>query len=145
MHSEPILYRTLHQRPQGYPATHQTNYPSHPTKIKHPLTDFRSDNAKEYLLGRMKQIYQDHHLTHHLHTPHQPQENCIAERFNRTVVGSVHTLLDTTGLDNRHWEDAARDPIFKYNLLHHSAINTSPYHMWQNAIPTLQRPFTFGL
>ena len=113
-------------------------------RMKHPLRDLRSDNAKEYTSQAMKAMYAKYGLTLHLRTPHQPQENEIAERLNRTIMESVRALLHTAGLSDKYWEDAARDTIFKYNLMHHATINTSPYQLWYNAKPILNRIFTFG-
>ena len=113
-------------------------------KKGHVLQHFRNDNAKEYLSSTMKSIYSRHHVTHHLRTPHQPQENSIAERINRTIMESARALLRTARLDERYWEDAARDTLFKYNLLHHDSINTSPYNKWHGTQPRMTRIYTFG-
>eukprot|EP00178_Gracilaria_changii_P023027 TRINITY_DN68_c0_g1_i13.p1 TRINITY_DN68_c0_g1~~TRINITY_DN68_c0_g1_i13.p1 ORF type:complete len:1094 (-),score=78.92 TRINITY_DN68_c0_g1_i13:769-4050(-) len=113
-------------------------------RMRHPLHHFRTDNAKEYLSAHMQTIYDKYKVQHHTTTPHQPQENSIAERFNRTIMNSVRALLTTAQLGAEYWEDAAKDTIFKYNIMHHSAIDTSPYHMWHGSLPNLQRIFTFG-
>ena len=113
-------------------------------RMKHPLRELRSDNANEYTSRIMTQIYDKYGITHHLHTPHQPQENGIAERLNRTIMESVRALLHTAKLDDTYWEDAARDTIFKYNLMHHASTKTSPYRLWYNAHPKIKRMFTFG-
>ena len=118
----------------------------HQIRTKHhkPLQHFRTDNAKEYVSTRITDIYKNHNVTHHLRTPHQPQENSIAERINRTIMESARALLSAAKLSDQYWEDAARDTIFKYNLLHHDSINTSPYAMWHGRAPAMARIFTFG-
>eukprot|EP00737_Agarophyton_chilense_P004491 gb/GEZJ01005685.1/.p1 GENE.gb/GEZJ01005685.1/~~gb/GEZJ01005685.1/.p1 ORF type:complete len:172 (-),score=9.74 gb/GEZJ01005685.1/:89-604(-) len=109
-----------------------------------PLRNFCSDNANEYLSQQIQDIYHKHSVHHHLRTPHQPQENGIAERLNRTIMDSVRAILTTAGLDDTQWEDAARDTIFKYNLIHHTTPDTSPYQLWHNTKPQLTRLSTFG-
>lgn len=113
-------------------------------RMRHPLSDLRSDNAKEYTSHTMQDIYRQYGITHHLRTPHQPQESGIAERLNRTIMEAVRALLHTAKLDDTHWEDAARDTIFKYNLMHHATTKTSPYQLWYKAQPAIKRLFTFG-
>eukprot|EP00737_Agarophyton_chilense_P000081 gb/GEZJ01000098.1/.p1 GENE.gb/GEZJ01000098.1/~~gb/GEZJ01000098.1/.p1 ORF type:complete len:345 (-),score=17.43 gb/GEZJ01000098.1/:7035-8069(-) len=113
-------------------------------KMQHPLTDIRSDNAKEYTIAAMQDIYTEHSLQHHLSTPHQPQENSIAERLNITIMKSARALLSTAQLHHTYWEDAARDTVFKYNLLHHATTETSSYQLWYGQTPQLKYIYTFG-
>lgn len=111
-------------------------------RMHHPVTDFQTDNAKEYTSSIIQAIYRDDQVQHHLRTPHQSQQNCIAERFNGTIMNAVRSLLDTAGLADTYWEDAARDAIFKYNLIDHTAIDISQYAKWYGRIPAIQKLFT---
>ena len=99
-------------------------------RMKQPLCELRIYNANEYTSHIMKQIYDKYGIIHHLRNPHQPQKNGIAERLNCTIIESVRALLYTSKLDDMYWVDAARDTIFKYNLMHHARINISPYRLW---------------
>lgn len=59
-------------------------------------------------------------------------------------MNAVRALLKTSQIDDTYLKDAARDTIFKYNLMHHATTNTSPYQPWYHTITLVQRLFTFG-
>lgn len=113
-------------------------------RMHHPLTEFLTDNAKEYTSSTIQAVYRHHQVQHHLRAPHQPQENSIAERFNRTILNAVRSLPDTAGLHDTYWEDPGRHAIFKYNLMHHTAIDTFPYAKWYGRILAIQKFLIFG-
>lgn len=92
----------------------------------------------------MISIYDKQKVSHHICTPHHPQENAVVEQFNRKLMESVRALLHTVQLPLEYWEDAVRDTIFKYNVLHHSSFSMSPYHLWYGHKPHLPCMFTFG-
>lgn len=118
---------------------------SHITNIQgSPPKHFRSDNAKEYQSNRSMALYRDIGIQYHHTTPHQPQENSIAERLNRTLLSAARAALHHAQLDDTHWEDAVRDVAFKYNLTYHTATQHSPYQLWHQQTPPPIPLFPFG-
>ena len=47
----------------------------------------RSDNGGEYILGEFKDFCSKEGIQRELIAPHNPQQNGVAERKNRTIVG----------------------------------------------------------
>lgn len=59
------------------------------THHKRPPTDFRSEDAKEYMSEQMQTVYSSHRVQQHLETPLQHQGNSVAERLNCTIKESA--------------------------------------------------------
>lgn len=49
----------------------------------------RTDNGLEYLSERFTDLCKNSGITRHLTTPRTPQQNGLAERFNRTILERV--------------------------------------------------------
>jgi len=67
----------------------------------------RSDGGKEYTGGALTGWLRDEGITHQSTTPYTPQQNGVAERYNRTVIEQVLALLADSGLDAKYWAEAA--------------------------------------
>ena len=109
-----------------------------------PPTIYRSDNAREFHSNEMNILYNKKGIEYRPSTPHQPQENSMAERINRTLVTATRAALHQSKMDDSFWEDAMRDVIFKYNITIHDAIGKSPFQIWHQHNPVLSRLFAFG-
>ena len=57
-----------------------------------------TDNAREYIMGEAKELFDSHGITLMPTTPHNPEENSLAERVNDTIksVSYTHLTLPTT-------------------------------------------------
>ena len=62
------------------------------------LLVLHSDHGGEYLLGMIRSILDQKGIEHKLTMPHMPQQNGIAERWNRTILDKVRALLHNAGL-----------------------------------------------
>lgn len=80
---------------------------------------YRTDNAKEFLSTKAKALYSNYGIEHRTTTPHQPQENSLAERINQTLMQAARANLHHAQLPETYWEDAIRDAAYKYNMMYH--------------------------
>ena len=82
---------------------------------------YRTDNALEFKSQAAKNTYASYDITYQNNTPHQPQENPLAEKINLTLMNAARANLHHATLPTPSWEDAVRDAAFKYNIMPHSA------------------------
>ena len=55
--------------------------------------DLRSDNGSEYVLNKFKNFYAVEGIKWELMEPHNPQENGVVERNNRSIVMAMRAML----------------------------------------------------
>ena len=53
----------------------------------------RSDNGGEYILNEFKDFCSKEGIQRELIVPHNPQQNGVAERKNRTIAGAARAIL----------------------------------------------------
>ena len=58
----------------------------------------RSDNGGEYVSQEFKDFYVVEGIKRELTTPHNPQQNGVAKRKNRMIVGAARAMLHDQGL-----------------------------------------------
>ena len=71
----------------------------------------RSDNGGEFTSGEFKDFCSAKGIQRELIAPHNPQQNGVAERKNRTIVGAARAMLHDQGLPIHLW---ARHAILQY-------------------------------
>ena len=83
-------------------------------KTEH-LELLRSDNGAEYTSRQFKEFCRDSKVKQEFTVPETPQQNGVAERFNRTLVemGTVLTVLIQAKLPKKYWVRA-----FGYGYAH---------------------------
>ncbi len=63
----------------------------------------RSDNGGEYCSLEFQAYLREKGIQHQTTVAYSPQQNGIAERMNRTLLGSVRSMLMDAGLHRRYW------------------------------------------
>ena len=54
----------------------------------------RSDNGGEYISGEFKDFCSKERIRREIITPHNPQQNWVAETKNKTIVGVARAMLE---------------------------------------------------
>lgn len=62
----------------------------------------RTDNGREYVNRKFKQILNDSGIKHQTTVPYNPQQNGLAERANRTIVERARSMLIDAGLSKEY-------------------------------------------
>ena len=106
---------------------------------------FKSDNAKEYNNKKIKNFCKRNGISKEFSAPYNPQNNGIAERFNRTVTACTKTMLHWARLSLNFWEYAIKHATYIYNLVPHKSINNYiPNEIYYNKKVNLKYLKTFG-
>ena len=66
----------------------------------------RSDNGGEFISGEFKDFCSAKRIRRELIALHNPQQNGVVERKNRTIVGAARTMLHDQGLPIHLWVEA---------------------------------------
>ena len=90
----------------------------------------RSDHGGEYLLGEFRHFLEDHEITSQLAAPGQPQQNCVAERKNRTLLEMVRSMRSYVSLLVSFWGYALEIMQYLMNLVPSKVISTTPKKLW---------------
>ncbi|KAF0710735.1 hypothetical protein As57867_005464, partial [Aphanomyces stellatus] len=65
-----------------------------------------TDNAKEYMSKELNAYCSGIGIQQLYTNPYSPEENCVVEKSNYTVMNKVRCMLQACGMDNRYWGEA---------------------------------------
>ena len=63
----------------------------------------RSENGDEYISNEIKNLCAKEGIQRELIAHHEPQQNGVAERNNRSIVGETQAVLHDQGLSLHLW------------------------------------------
>ena len=72
----------------------------------------RSDNGGEYVSQEFKDFCAVEGIKRELMAPHNPQQNGVAERNNRMIVGAARAMLHDQGLPLHLWLEACNTVVY---------------------------------
>jgi transposase InsO family protein len=78
---------------------------------------YQTDRAKEYKSGTLAEWYANQGITHQETVPYTPQQNGIAERYNRVLVDRVRTCLFESKLGPEFRMECLTDKTTKLIIL----------------------------
>ena len=82
----------------------------------------RSDNGEEYVSQEFKDFCVVEGIKRELTTPHNPQQNGVAERKNRTIVGEAWAMLHDQGLPLHLWVKTCSTMVYLRNRSPHCML-----------------------
>ena len=104
----------------------------------------RTDNGGEYMGKEFQDICAKSGIIHETTSPHTPEHNGIAERYNRTLQEGALTLRHDAGLSGRFWVSAIHTVNFVKNRILHSRLGISPYQAFWGIKPKIDWLRTYG-
>ena len=105
----------------------------------------RSDNGGEYTSNEFTSFLTEQGIKHEKTIPHTPEQNGVAERFNRTLMEGVRTMLADSKLPHRFWAEALSTYVFLRNRSLTKALEgITPYEAWNNTKPDVSSLRAFG-
>jgi len=115
-----------------YPLTKKTDekvYDALKEFIDHVLVNkkihiIQSDNGSEFINHKVKQLFNDHDITHITTTPYSPRSNGCIERFNRTLKQMIFKRI--TQQNRKDFIHFMEDILQAYNNSYHTTIKTTP-------------------
>jgi len=105
----------------------------------------RSDNGGEYISNELKNLCSKEGIRRELIAPHNPQQNGITERNNRTIVGEAPAVLHGQGLPMHLWVEACNTMVYVKNCCPHRVLGMStPEEYFNGKKPDVSHLNIFG-
>ena len=113
--------------------------------IRRTIKALRDDKGGEYVSAQMTQFCIDHGIEREHTIRDTPQQNGVAERFNRTLGEGIVTLLTESKLPPSAWSYAVAAFVHVHNRTpSHSTNMKTPYELWNGHAPSVDSLRVFG-
>jgi len=106
----------------------------------------RSDNGGEYVSSEFENYLKSRGIRHQLTVRHTPQQNGVAERYNRTVYDAARAMIIQAKVPKTFWAEAIATAVYVRNRVPTSSHkqSTTPYEIWYGVKPDLSHLRVFG-
>lgn len=105
----------------------------------------QSDNGSEYVNKEYDKMLSERGIARRLTVPHNPQQNGVAERKNRTLMDMARCLLIESGLPPSFWAEAVNTANYLRNLCPSNGLHgKTPYELWKGNKPNINHLRIFG-
>ena len=109
------------------------------------LVTLRTDNGGEYISLEFQAYRKKEGIEHQFTVPRTPEQNGVAERFNRTIMEAVRSMLIGAKLPRRFWGEALATAVYLRNRSPTKAISgLTPYEGWTGRKPAVNHLRVFG-
>ncbi|CAI7882681.1 unnamed protein product [Closterium sp. NIES-53] len=112
----------------------------------HKVKVIRSGNGGEFIDADFEAVLKKKGIQHQLTVPYNPQQNGVAERFNRTLQEGFRTLLGRAGLPDPFWVTALRQVALVKNRVLATMGDKQwvPYTKWYGSAPSVNMLRAYG-
>ncbi|CAI7837920.1 unnamed protein product, partial [Closterium sp. NIES-54] len=112
----------------------------------HKVKVIRTDNGGEFIGADFEVVLKKKGIQHQLTVPYNPQQNGVAERFNRTLQKGARTLLGCAGLPDPFWVTALRQVALVKNRVLATMGDKQwvPYTKWYGSAPAVNMLRAYG-
>jgi transposase InsO family protein len=110
------------------------------------LKVLRTDNGGEYLSNDFRAYLSSYSINPHLTVAMIPQQNGVAERVNRTLLGLVLAIMHHRGVGKRFWAEALSTDVYMRNRVTSNSlsVDTRLHHIWVGPPPNVSLMRVFG-
>jgi hypothetical protein len=109
------------------------------------IKTLRTDNGGEYTSKEFIAFCKSAGIRRELTVPHNPQQNGVAERKNRSIEETVKSLLNDQGLSMFLWGEAAMTTIYVQNRSPHRMLkDMTPEESFSGKKPNVENLRVFG-
>ena len=106
---------------------------------------FKTDNGGEYINKSVLNITNSLGIIHEKAPPYTPQMNGISERFNRTIVEMVRTMLHHRNCPLQLWAEAVQTAVYIINRQPKRILDwKTSLELWTGTKPDVSHLRTFG-
>ena len=115
-------------------------------EAKATISRIRVDNGGEFKNSNMVNLCAQRGYRQEFTNPYTPQQNGVAERYNRTLLDTVRSILTSANVPGHWWGDALQCANYMRNRSSHSSVKRklSPYHKWSGRPPDVSKMHIFG-
>ncbi|CAI7885581.1 unnamed protein product [Closterium sp. NIES-53] len=112
----------------------------------HKVKVIRTDKGGEFIGADFESVLKKKGIQHQLTVPYNPQQNGVAERFNRTLQEGDRTLLGRAGLPDPFWVTALRQVALVKNRVLAIVGDKQwvPYTKWYGSAPSVNMLRAYG-
>jgi len=110
----------------------------------HRLKAVRTGRGTEYVNSELEAYFRDKGVIHNTAAPYTPEQNGVAERFNRTLMERVRAMLFDAKLGYEHWADAASTATYVKNRSPSSHSSQTPWELFFGRKPDVPGMRVFG-
>ena len=105
----------------------------------------RADNGKEYVNNELMNWCYTKGVQLELTAPYSPQQNGVAERFNRTLAELTRAMLLSRHLPKSLWGAAVNHAAYVRNRAYTRALpDNTPEGRWTDKKPSVSKLYEFG-
>ena len=105
----------------------------------------RSDRGGEYVNSRLSEIVKGSGIKQELTVGYAPEQNGVAERFNRSIVEKARSMLADANLSKEFWGEACATSVYIMNRLPTKLFrNATPEDRWSGKKQDLKHLRVFG-
>jgi len=90
-----------------------------------------SDQGTEFTNSQLEDYCKKHVIRLRFSDPHTPQQNGLAERFNRTILESLRTVLLDSKFPKHLWSEVLGACVLTINQVPSHRSNKSPYKLFK--------------
>src|SRR5947209_17401543 len=102
------------------------------------LKILRSDRGGKYLNADMHNYLAENGIHHETTTADTPQQNGVAERFNRTLIESVRALIHASAIPKNLWAEISSTAAYIWNRTPTNANKgLTPFERWFGTKPDI--------
>src|SRR5271170_1524637 len=105
------------------------------------LKILRSDGGGEYINSEMRNYLVEKGIRHETTVAETPQQNGVAERYNRTILESIRAIKLSANVPDELWAELAITAAYLRNRLptraNYNRGNISPYEAWHGNQPSI--------
>ncbi|GBP42186.1 Retrovirus-related Pol polyprotein from transposon TNT 1-94 [Eumeta japonica] len=114
-------------------------------QLNRKIKTLRSDNGKEFHNRSFDDYLKKNGILHQKSNPYTPEQNGLAERFNRTIVEKAKCLLLDAKLGKEFWAEASNTAVYLHNRTVLPVLNDkTPYEIWLGRKPDIGHLRIFG-
>ncbi|GFX69504.1 retrovirus-related Pol polyprotein from transposon TNT 1-94 [Trichonephila clavipes] len=83
-------------------------------------------------------------IKHEVTNSYTPEMNGVAERFNLTALDGIKTLLKSSEVPHKFWEEALLCFTYAWNRICHKDSNKTPFEKYSGRKPSILHLIPFG-
>ena len=98
----------------------------------------RSDNGREYVNKSLTSFLSSRGIIHDTSAPYSPEQNGLAERYNRSIISMVRPMLFSGGGPLKLWDEAVKTAVYLKNRMPSRGRSATPYELFYGEVPDLR-------
>ena len=107
------------------------------TNLELKIARIRADNAKEYQSTKWTEFTKEKGIINEYSAPYSPEQNGIAERYNRTIIEHARAAIIAKDIPIKLWPYIIEATCYILNRVYNKAINKTPYEALLGSKPDI--------